>query len=78
MLSPDEASLIAAERRAALRFAGFVGLAVLALGVAMFGGVERLTRLVKYELPRLTMTEEQLQMERLHACLLYTSPSPRD
>ncbi|MCK6515004.1 hypothetical protein L6R46_08125 [Myxococcota bacterium] len=67
MLSPDEASLIAAERRAALRFAGFVGLAVLVLGVAMFGGVGRLTRLVKYELPRLTMTEEQLQMERLHA-----------
>jgi hypothetical protein len=67
MLSPDEAALIAAERRAALRFVGFVGAAVLVLGVAMFGGVDRLTRLVQYELPRLTMTEAQLQMERLHA-----------
>lgn len=67
MLSPDEAELIAAERRAAFRFVGFVGVSVLVLGVAMFGGVDALTRLIKYEVPRLMMTEEELHMERLHA-----------
>lgn len=66
MLNPDEAELIAAERRAALRFVVFVGAAVLILGVGMFGGVDRLIRLIRYELPRLSMTEEQLQTERFH------------